>query len=64
MSVISLLLNLLWIVFGGLWMVIAAVVMAIAIVGLPWARPKARKSQHLSASAPPSPEKIARLWRA
>src|SRR5262245_9985390 len=42
MSIISLLLNLLWIVFGGLWMalgwVIAAVVMAITIVGLPWAR--------------------------
>src|SRR5262249_27059927 len=41
-SVIFLLLNLLWIVFGGLWMalawVIAAVVMAITIVGLPWAR--------------------------
>ena len=42
MSLISLLLNLLWIVCGGLWMalgwVIAAVVMAITIVGLPWAR--------------------------
>jgi uncharacterized membrane protein YccF (DUF307 family) len=42
MSLISVLLNLLWIVFGGLWMalgwVIAAVVMAITIVGLPWAR--------------------------
>ena len=42
MSIISLLLNLLWIVFGGWWMalgwVIAAVVMAITIVGLPWAR--------------------------
>jgi Inner membrane component domain len=42
MSIISLLLNLLWIVFGGLWMalgwVVAAVVMAITIVGLPWAR--------------------------
>jgi uncharacterized membrane protein YccF (DUF307 family) len=42
MSVLSLLLNLLWIVFGGLWMavgwVIAAIVMAITIVGLPWAR--------------------------
>src|SRR5262249_30737912 len=41
MSVISLLLNLLWIVCGGLWMalgwVIAAVVMAITIIGLPWA---------------------------
>jgi uncharacterized membrane protein YccF (DUF307 family) len=38
----SLLLNLLWIVFGGLWMavgwVVAAVIMAITIVGLPWAR--------------------------
>jgi len=42
MSLISLLLNLLWIVCGGLWMalgwVIAAVVMAITIVGFPWAR--------------------------
>jgi uncharacterized membrane protein YccF (DUF307 family) len=40
MSAFSLLLNLLWIVFGGLWMavgwVIAAVLMAITIVGLPW----------------------------
>ena len=40
MSALSLLLNLLWIVFGGLWMaigwVIAAVLMAITIVGLPW----------------------------
>ena len=38
----SLLLNVLWLVFGGLWMafgwLIAAVVMAITIVGLPWAR--------------------------
>ena len=36
----SLLLNRLWIVFGGLWMaiawVIAAVIMAITIIGLPW----------------------------
>ena len=42
MSALSLLLNILWIVFGGLWMaagwVIAAVLMAITIVGLPWAR--------------------------
>jgi len=42
MSVISLLLNLLWIVCGGLWMaigwVIAGVIMAITIIGLPWAR--------------------------
>jgi len=42
MSPLSLLLNLLWIVFGGLWMavawLIAAVIMAITIIGLPWAR--------------------------
>ena len=42
MPLTSLLFNLLWIVFGGLWMaiawLIAAVVMAISIVGLPWAR--------------------------
>lgn len=38
----SLLLNVLWIVFGGLWMaagwLLAAVIMAITIIGLPWAR--------------------------
>ena len=42
MSPVSVLLNLLWIVFGGLWMaagwIIAAVVMAITIIGLPWTR--------------------------
>jgi uncharacterized membrane protein YccF (DUF307 family) len=42
MSALSLLLNLLWIVFGGLWMaagwIVAAVIMAITIIGLPWAR--------------------------
>lgn len=42
MPVTSLLLNLLWIIFGGLWMalawVLAAILMAITIVGLPWAR--------------------------
>jgi uncharacterized membrane protein YccF (DUF307 family) len=42
MSALSLLLNLLWIIFGGLWMavawVIAALLMAITIVGLPWTR--------------------------
>jgi uncharacterized membrane protein YccF (DUF307 family) len=40
MSATAFLLNLLWIVFGGLWMalgwVIAAIVMAITIIGLPW----------------------------
>ncbi len=42
MRAMSLLLNVLWIVFGGAWMaagwLIAAAVMAITIVGLPWAR--------------------------
>jgi uncharacterized membrane protein YccF (DUF307 family) len=42
MPLTSVLFNLLWIVFGGLWMAIAwlfaAVVMAVSIVGLPWAR--------------------------
>jgi uncharacterized membrane protein YccF (DUF307 family) len=42
MSPLNLLLNLLWIVFGGLWMaagwVLAALIMAITIIGLPWAR--------------------------
>src|SRR4030088_3629309 len=42
MSPVSLLLNILWILFGGLWRavgwVIAAIVMAITIIGLPWAR--------------------------
>src|ERR1700739_2722140 len=43
MSFLSFVLNVLWIVFGGLWMavawVIAAVIMAITIIGLPvpWA---------------------------
>ena len=38
----SLLLNVLWLVFGGVWMaagwLIAAVIMAITIIGLPWTR--------------------------
>jgi uncharacterized membrane protein YccF (DUF307 family) len=42
MSPLSFLLNLLWIVFGGLWMalgwVVAAVIMAVTVIGLPWAR--------------------------
>ncbi len=42
MPVTSVLLNLLWIIFGGLWMalawVAAAILMAITIIGLPWAR--------------------------
>ena len=42
MSPFSLLLNVLWIVLGGVWMAagwaVAAVIMAITIVGIPWAR--------------------------
>jgi uncharacterized membrane protein YccF (DUF307 family) len=42
MPLLRLLLNILWIVTGGLWMaaawLLAAVVMAITIIGLPWAR--------------------------
>ena len=38
----SLILNILWIVCGGLWMavgwVIAAIIMAITIIGIPWAK--------------------------
>ncbi|HEU5276556.1 MAG TPA: YccF domain-containing protein, partial [Xanthobacteraceae bacterium] len=42
MSLLSLLLNLLWIACGGLWMaagwLIAALIMAVTIIGIPWAR--------------------------
>jgi uncharacterized membrane protein YccF (DUF307 family) len=42
MSVLSFLLNVAWILCGGLWMavawMIAGVIMAITIIGLPWAR--------------------------
>jgi len=38
----DLLLNVLWIVFGGLWMavgwLIAALIMVVTIIGIPWAR--------------------------
>lgn len=42
MSFISILLNILWLVFGGIWSglgwLISAAIMALTIVGLPWAR--------------------------
>ena len=42
MPPVSILLNILWILFGGLWMafgwVVAAIIMAITIIGLPWAK--------------------------
>ncbi|OKO79396.1 YccF domain-containing protein [Bradyrhizobium sp. AS23.2] len=42
MAPVSILLNLLWIFIGGAWMafgwLVAAIIMAITIIGLPWAR--------------------------
>jgi uncharacterized membrane protein YccF (DUF307 family) len=42
MSLIRLLLNLVWIIAGGLWMaagwVLAAILMALTLIGLPWTR--------------------------
>src|SRR6476661_1369391 len=42
MPLLGLLLNILWIVTGGIWMaacwLLAAVIMAITIIGLPWTR--------------------------
>jgi hypothetical protein len=42
MSVLSLLLNRVWIVCGGLWMavgwIVATIIMVITIVGVPWAK--------------------------
>jgi uncharacterized membrane protein YccF (DUF307 family) len=42
MPLLSLLLNILWLVLGGFWMalgwLIAGIVMVITIIGLPWAR--------------------------
>jgi uncharacterized membrane protein YccF (DUF307 family) len=42
MSLIRLLLNVLWIIFGGIWMaaawLLAALIMVITIIGIPWAR--------------------------
>jgi uncharacterized membrane protein YccF (DUF307 family) len=42
MSPIALVLNVLWMIFGGIWMavgwLVAAVIMAITLVGIPWAR--------------------------
>jgi uncharacterized membrane protein YccF (DUF307 family) len=42
MSLLSLILNVLWVITGGIWMalawLLAALIMAITIVGIPWAR--------------------------
>src|SRR5580698_11614160 len=42
MQPVSIFLNILWLLLGGVWMaagwVVAAVIMAITIIGLPWAR--------------------------
>jgi uncharacterized membrane protein YccF (DUF307 family) len=50
MSLLSLVLNILWVLTGGLWMavgwLIAAVIMAITIVGIPWARAAFNKANY------------------
>ncbi|MDX1541512.1 MAG: YccF domain-containing protein [Geminicoccaceae bacterium] len=42
MSLLSLILNVIWILTGGIWMaagwLLAALIMAVTIIGLPWAR--------------------------
>ena len=42
MPPVSIFLNILWLLLGGVWMavgwVVAAIIMAITIIGLPWAR--------------------------
>ena len=42
MQLVSIILNILWILIGGAWMafgwLVAAIVMALTIIGLPWAR--------------------------
>lgn len=42
MPFISLLLNILWVIFGGFWMavgwLVAALLMVVTIIGIPWAR--------------------------
>ena len=42
MPLVRLILNVLWVITGGIWMaaawLLAAVIMAITIIGLPWAR--------------------------
>ncbi|WP_207461899.1 YccF domain-containing protein [Azospirillum sp. SYSU D00513] len=42
MPILSLILNILWVVSGGIWMaaawLIAAVLMVVTIIGIPWAR--------------------------
>lgn len=42
MSALRLLLNIAWVVFGGVWMaaawLVAAILLAVTIIGLPWAR--------------------------
>jgi uncharacterized membrane protein YccF (DUF307 family) len=42
MSFLAVLLNIVWMLFGGMWLAIgwlfAAVIMAITIIGIPWAR--------------------------
>src|ERR1700716_2075971 len=50
MPPVSIFLNILWLLLGGVWMaaawVVAAVIMAITIIGLPWARAAVNIAAH------------------
>ena len=60
MQPVSILLNILWILIGGAWMafgwLVAAVIMAVTIIGLPWARaaPKRVAAQLQNVTLSPS----------
>ena len=64
MPLTSLLLNILWIVFGGAWMalgwLIASLIMAITIVGLPWARAAIMMAAY---TLLPFGQTVVRRWR-
>ena len=55
MSALNVILNVLWILTGGIWMalgwLVAAALMAITIIGLPWARASTSRSTPCCRSA-------------
>ena len=60
----SLLLNIIWILLGGAWMafgwLVAAVIMAIPIVGIPWARAAVNTSSSAAGAGGVSPSAVAK----
>ena len=64
MPLIELILNVLWIVFGGLWMAlawaVAGVLMVLTIVGIPWARAAFTIARY--ALLPFGHEAVPRMW--